>query len=169
MLTASLVATYSWCRPWLPADGFDVETYGRTLLRVSLAGEIRPESSARAAQLWNAERAELQQRLALLLESLYAAGELSRGASGAFTLVRPVRGTERLRLRLYFLVSKARATLRWLKYMWTFEDWLGYLTRKVERHTGRTLTLTERERAWPLIFLWPRFFRYLREKDRSRP
>jgi hypothetical protein len=165
-LTSALVATYAWSRPWLPAE-LEAETYGRTLLAVSLAGEIRPESAGRAAQLWNAERVELLPRLELLLEALVAAGELRRSEGGAFTLVSRPGGLERLRLRRYFAVSKARATLRWLKYMWTFEDWLGYLVRKVERHTGRAIVLTPRERSWPLLFLWPRFFRHLRDKDRA--
>jgi hypothetical protein len=49
--------------------------------------------------------------------------------------------------------------------MITFEDWLEYIRRKAERHTGREVVLTERERRMPLVFLWPRLFRYLRDKQ----
>jgi hypothetical protein len=48
----------------------------------------------------------------------------------------------------------------------TFEDWLEFLLRKVRRHSGQHIELTERERKLPLIFLWPRFFDYLRHKDK---
>ena len=39
--------TYRWVRPWLPTE-FEVEGYCRTALRVSFAGEIRPEPECRA-------------------------------------------------------------------------------------------------------------------------
>jgi hypothetical protein len=50
--------------------------------------------------------------------------------------------------------------------MVTFEGWLDYILRKAARHTGEEIVLTPRERRLPLLFLWPRLFRYLREKDR---
>jgi hypothetical protein len=40
--------------------------------------------------------------------------------------------------------------------MITFANWLPYVVRKVERHTGRTIRLTRIERAVPIVFLWPR-------------
>ena len=49
--------------------------------------------------------------------------------------------------------------------MVTFEDWLEYIVRKAERHTGKPILLTPSERRWPVIFLWPRLIRYLRDKD----
>jgi hypothetical protein len=95
-----------------------------------------------------------------------------KDASGGTTepfygLARPVGSLERLRVGLYFRVSILRATLRWFKYIVTFDEWLDYLLRKVERHTGQKVELTPRERAHPLVFLWPRIYRYLRDKDDS--
>ncbi len=65
----------------------------------------------------------------------------------------------------YFAWSKVRATARWGKYVVTFDDWLDFLLRKARRHSGQEIVLTERERRHPLVFLWPRVFRYLRHKD----
>ena len=48
--------------------------------------------------------------------------------------------------------------------MLTFENWLPYLVRKVERRTGMRVELTPLERRLPLIFLWPRLFRVLRNR-----
>ena len=45
---------------------------------------------------------------------------------------------------------------RWFKHMVTFANWLPYIVRKVERHTGRRIHLTLVERKLPIIFLWPR-------------
>jgi hypothetical protein len=156
--------TFGWVRPWLPAT-FDADTYCLTLLRVSLSQEIRPEPGGRAAALFAAQRTELVPAYERLLSDLAAAGELSVGAQG-YALVRPVDFGERLRLRAYFWHSLVRATVRWLKHIVTFEGWLDYIVRKLRRHSGPQVELTPRERRLPLLFLWPRLFRYLRQKNR---
>ena len=62
----------------------------------------------------------------------------------------------RLAVSWYFLRSKVRVTARWFKHMATFENWLPYVVRKVERRSGRKVELTTLERRLPLLFLWPR-------------
>jgi hypothetical protein len=147
-LTRSFELTYRWVRPWLP-ERFDAETYGRRLLEVSLGQEIRPEPAGRAEALWKAQRDEQLPAMALLLRDLCASGELREVGPAAYSLV--------------------RATLRWLMHMATFEGWLDYILLKVRRHTGEEIVLTENERRYPLLLLWPRLFRYLRRKDAKRP
>jgi hypothetical protein len=78
-----------------------------------------------------------------------------------------VSAGERLGLELYFRRSIVRSTARWLKHTVTFEGWLDYIARKASRHTGEPIELTERERRWPLVFLWARLFAYLRAKNRK--
>ena len=70
----------------------------------------------------------------------------------------------RLRRSAYFTVSKFRVTARWLKHVLTFENWLPYLVRKVERRTGMRVELTALERRLPIFFIWPRVFRVLRNR-----
>ena len=164
-LVSAHAETYGWVRPWLP-DRFDAEAYCRTALRVSLKREIRPEPRGRAEALWAAQREEQEPVYARLLEELCARGELRREGGAAYAVVRRVTAGERLRLESYFAWSLLRATARWLKHMATFEGWLDYILRKAARHTGEEIVLTSRERRLPLVFLWPRLFRYLREKDR---
>jgi hypothetical protein len=159
--------TYRWVRPWLPAR-FDAAEYCRTLLRVSLAQEIRPEPEGRADALFEAQREELLPVYRVLLEELAAAGELRALEGGAFACRRPAGALERTRVRAFFAWSLVRATARWAKYVLTFDDWLDYIVRKAERHSGRKIVLAPRERRYPLLFLWPRLFRYLREKDEGR-
>jgi hypothetical protein len=156
--------SYDWVRPWLPPD-FDAETYYRTLLRVSLSRELRPEPSTRVDSLWAAQREHAREVATPLLEELAAAGELEPRGEGRFGLTSGVGSWERGRRRLYFWRSIARATVRWFKHVVTFEGWLDYLLHKVERHTDEQIVLSERERRWPLIFLWPRVIRHLRHKD----
>jgi hypothetical protein len=169
-LVSAHAETYRWVRPWLP-ERFDAEAYCRAALRVSLGREIRPEPEGRAEALWAAQREEQTVVYARLLEDLAARGEL-RPADPAhpavWSLVRPVTTGERLRLEAYFAWSLVRATARWLKHIVTFENWLDYILRKVARHTGEEMELTPRERRMPLVFLWPRLLRFLRQKDGRR-
>jgi len=164
-LVSAHALTYSWVRPWLPPS-FDVEAYGRTLLRVSLGREIRPEPSGRADALWEVQKEYLRSSYGILLADLARAGELvDRG--GAYSLARPVTAGERLRVEAYFRWSLVRATTRWAKYVVTFDGWLDYILRKARRHSGQDIVLTPRERRMPLVFLWPRVVRYLRHKDKQ--
>lgn len=157
--------TFSWVRPWLP-EGFDATAYCRTMLRVSLTQEIRPEPGERADALLAAQAHDLLPVYERLLQDLEARGELTRTGE-SYALARPVSSGERLWLRLYFGWSLVRATARWAKYVITFDGWLDYIVRKAERHGGEKILLTPRERRFPLIFLWPRVFRYLRGRSRG--
>lgn len=157
--------TYRWVRPWLPRE-FEVEGYCRTALRVSFAGEIRPEPGGRADALWEAQQSYHRPVYGALLAELAEQGELTACTAGTYRLDRTVSAWERLRLAVYFGRSKVRATIRWAKYVVTFEGWLDFIVGKAKRHSGREIELSERERRRPLIYLWPRVIRYLRHKDR---
>jgi hypothetical protein len=159
--------TLSWVRPWLPPT-FDVETYCRTLLQVSLGREIRPEPAGRSEALWQAQKPYLEAVYPIFLRGQVGAGELRTAGDGLYALARPVSARERRRLEAFFRRSKVRATERWLKYMVTFEDWLDYIVHKAERHSGGEIVLTPRERRLPIVFLWPRVIRYLRDKGRTK-
>ena len=160
--------TWAWSRPWLP-ERFDAEAYGRSALRTSMRWEVRPEPAGRADALWEAQRPLQLPVLQVLLEELADHGELVRcpGVASEWAPTRPVGARERLSLELYFRRSIVRSTSRWLKHTVTFEGWLDYILRKASRHTGEPIGLTERERRWPLVFLWGRLFRYLRTKNRK--
>jgi hypothetical protein len=160
--------TWAWSRPWLP-ECFDAEAYGRSALRTSMRWEVRPEPAGRADALWEAQRPLQLPLLERLLDELDARGEVARlpGPAQERVRTRPVGTWERLSLELYFRRSIVRATTRWLKHTVTFEGWLDYILRKASRHTGEPIELTERERRFPLVFLWGRLFRYLRTKNRK--
>ena len=164
-LASAQAMTYAWIRPWLPPS-FGVEAYCRTLLRVSLSREIRPEPKGRADALWEVQKESLLATYGRLLADLARAGELV-DVGGAYALARPVTTAERLRVAWYFRWSMVRATARWAKYIVTFDDWLEYILRKARRHSGQDIVLTPRERRLPLVFLWPRVIRYLRHKDQQ--
>jgi len=79
-----------------------------------------------------------------------------------FRLAKKPSWRERWRAANFFRRSKVRATLRWFKYMLTFDDWLDYIVRKIERRSGERIELTRAERRFPVILLWPKAFRLIR-------
>jgi hypothetical protein len=160
--------TWRWSRPWLP-PAFDAKAYGLSVLRTSMRWEVRPEPPGRADALWEAQETLQVPVYEALLRELAERAEVVGvpDEPGRFAPARPVRARERLSLELYFRRSIVRSTSRWLKHTVTFEGWLDYIVRKASRHTGEPIELTERERRWPLVFLWGRIFRYLRTKDRN--
>lgn len=158
--------TYQWGRPYLPEE-FDAETYSRTLLETSFAAEVRPEGNERITQLLAAQRETMQRVYGELLRAL-AQQRIVTPLGIVYRLTAPPTTGERLALRLYFMRSKARATMRWFKHIVLYEDWLDYIVQKITRRTGVSVELTARERRWPLIFLWPKAIQFLRTRPQRR-
>ena len=148
-----------WMAPYLEGP-FDAEELGRRLLEVCYQGELRPEAGDRAEQIFRAQADHFRRAFRPVLERAVAAHVLESRLDG-YHLVDEVSAAEAGRWRWHFRISKLRATARWLKHTVTFANWLPYVVRKVERHTGREIQLTTLERKLPLIFLWPRAIRVL--------
>ena len=160
--------TFIWGRPSLPAR-FTVDDYAYAVLRRSLAGEIRPESGDHARTLVSAQRVPLRAIYAPLLTHLAAHGALIAESDGLTYRQAAAPGRlEATRIALYFHRSKLRATTRLLKHVVLYEGWLDYIVRKIARSGGEQIVLTDRERRWPLIFLWPKVFHYLRTRPQRR-
>jgi hypothetical protein len=167
-------ATFTWGRPSLP-ERFTVDQYVHAVLSRSLEGEIRPEVGDHAKTLADAQQDALRAIYSPLLQSLAARGDLviePGSGTGPATAVYRQRvqpsSLDRWRVRWYFQRSKARTTARLLKHVVLYEGWLDYIVRKIERSGDTKIELTAREQRWPLIFLWPRFFRYLRDRPQRR-
>jgi len=148
-----------WMAPYLEGS-FDGAELGQRLLEVCYAGEIRPESKGRAGLLFEAQIAHFQRVFAPVLEACVQDGVLERDGA-RYRLSTPVTASERRRWQRHFRRSKRRTTMRWFKHALTFANWLPYIVRKVERHTGRTIELTFLERKVPVLFIWPRVFHVL--------
>lgn len=155
-----------WVRPFLPGP-FSAAELARRMLEVSYAFEIRPESADRVREVFEVQRTFLEREYAAAAGEAVRDGTMVAVADGRFAYSRPASARERLAARVWFAASRARATLRWVKYMATFENWLDYVAAKVERRTGMHVELTPLERRWPLLFLWPKFFRVLQSRHRG--
>ncbi|MEJ2203107.1 MAG: hypothetical protein P8170_03260 [Gemmatimonadota bacterium] len=158
----------AWVGPFLPAV-FDAGTLGRTMMEVSYRAEFRPEAADRSEVIFESQKRHFESRFTPILKEAASAGVLERTDGG----YRYTAGRKPRRVafgRGYFARSKARVTARWLKHVLTFDKWLPYIVRKVERRTGTTIELTRLERRWPVIFLWPRVIRVLRYRpDTEEP
>ena len=158
--------SFEWGRPTLPRR-FDAERYCRSLLATSFAAEIRPENQDRIGVLLDAQRSTIVPAYTALLEWLADTGVLVRDG-GAYADSRPPGAWQRLRWAAYFQRSKLRATLRWIKYVALYDEWLDYVVQKVARRSGVAIELSPRERRWPLIFLWPKAIRFLRTRPQRQ-
>lgn len=160
------VGTFVWSQPYLPSV-FNSESYCRRLLETSFAAEIRPEGDERIAALIAAQRDVILPAYDSLLQWLVDS-RLVTLEGDVYRMATPVSPLQRATSRLWFLKSKARATSRWLKYVALYDGWLEYIVQKIARRSGRTIVLTERERRWPLIFLWPKVIEYVRTRPQLR-
>jgi hypothetical protein len=131
----------------LPAAEFWPRAFQETY-----ASETRPEALASIRSLFDAAPARYERALELSLRSI---AEMQDPTSGiARALPWPLR--RRLAKAVY------PATL--IKTAFTFGDWLPYALWKVQRHSGRRLIASERQRRHPLVFGWPLLVRILRER-----
>jgi hypothetical protein len=158
-IVAARMATFDWGSPYLPRQ-FDAEEYCRRLLKTSYAGEIRVETEARIYELLAAQGSTLCAMYDQLLADRVEQG-IVRRVNGRYELVSPPTKAKKAKVDSYFRRSKARATMRWVKLIWLYDDWLEYLNQKLGRRANHVVDLTPQERRWPFLLLWPKLFRYI--------
>jgi hypothetical protein len=154
-------STLDWAVLECPSS-FDVLTYCERMLSRSYRAEIRPESPGRVQEVFSVQREFWIETYTPILD----AGRELAVEGDRWRLVQRPSWARRARWSWYFRVSRLRATLRWSKYVLTFDGWLDYIVRKVEHRTGQTIELTPLERRWPLLTLWPKAWRVLRTARR---
>ncbi len=151
-----------WVGPFL-GESFTPDEAALRMLQVSYRGEVRPESTDRVLDMFESQRPFLPDLLAMVLADAADAGELTR-AGQSYQFVRPPSSLECWSVQFYFTCSKIRATARWLKHVVTFDNWLDYIARKVERRMGMRVEITPWERRLPYLLLWPKIMRVLKAR-----
>lgn len=135
-----LVRRYQDSWPSAPSS----EAFWIATFRETYAAELRSERESRFAELYEANRAYYDALVSAL----------------------PWRACEplaRARLVARRAVGKAASFARLLKSAATFEDPVGYMVWKLERHSGVHVEPTERERRYPFIFGWGLVWRLYRK------
>ena len=129
-LSAARDDVLRWAGPFLD-ETFDAGDVTRGMLRVSFAGELRPESGDRFSEVWESQSGWLNDAFSEVLRSAAAGGILEQAGGGRYRFAPGRRPRGEAALRRYCLQSKVRTTTRWLKHIVTFNDWLTYIQRKV--------------------------------------
>lgn len=153
-----------WMEPYLEGP-FTAASLGQRLLEVCYQGELRPESRGRATTVFEAQADHFARALQPGIDDALARGSVEKVDDG-YVLAAPPTAALARKWRWHFRRSKTRTTLRWFKHIVTFANWLPYVVRKVERHTGRTIHLTTLEKKLPIVFLWPRAIHVLLTRPR---
>lgn len=148
---------------FLPIRGgvirFRVAAFWQMAFRRTYDSERRPEAeeSIRGLYLADEDRYDLVGSLAV--EVLTARGHFDRTTprprAVEIGLSASKRGWQRFRWRMMRPWARVVGLVRLLKTAWTFGDWVPYALWKLERHRGRPLETTERQRRHPFLFGWP--------------
>ena len=153
--------TVDWVPLYIDAPSFGVLDFCRRMMEVSYAAEIRPEARSRVHEVVQAQASFFRLAYGRVLQDAVREGLLVAEGEG-YRVAKKPSWRERRKWYDFFRRSKARATMRWFKYMLTFDDWLDYIVRKIERRSGIRIELSKSERRFPIIFLWPKAVRVIR-------
>ncbi|HEY1586875.1 MAG TPA: hypothetical protein VGH63_14375, partial [Polyangia bacterium] len=133
---------------------FQIDRFIDALLRLSYESEIRIVEPAKVTALFAAEPEHYRAVAEALLVELGARHDAGRG--GLIVPPRAVAPHALLSRRLRR--SRRRALMRFPKYLITYDGWLDYLLKKLER-VGQPVALSEWQRRLPLILALPVLFR----------
>lgn len=138
-------------------------------LRRTYSSELRTESDETVRGHYDAESERYDAITGPALRTLQERGWLAEvDARGPAFEVRtsPARlRRARLRWQLAIPLGKALAFVRLVKNATTFGDWVPYVLWKLERHTGRPIEVSDRQRRHPFLFGWPVLARLIWRRD----
>ncbi len=143
---------------------FTAATLWQQVLRGTYSAELRPEAPETIQSLYEAdpERYDRAARavLARMGADVHSAGAEIEAILPADAKASTRRGWSRLRplVKLVYFVQL-------LKSAATFGDWLPYVLWKLERHTGKKIVPSERQRRYPFLFGWPLLLKVLWQRD----
>jgi hypothetical protein len=147
---------------------FTAETLWQRALRETYAAELRPEPPESVRGLYDANPARYERAARAALARLCGESCVQTDTDCEFivTALPPGSKSPAARSRsLRRLLAKGVYFLQLLKTAATFGDWLPYALWKLERHTGRKIVPSERQRRHPFIWGWPLLARVLWRKD----
>ena len=143
---------------------FTTAALWQQVLRGTYSAELRPEAPSTIQSLYEADPERYDRAARAVLARL---GADVRSVGSEIEAVLPAdskaltrRGWSRLRV-----LAKMVYFVQLLKSAATFGDWLPYVLWKLERHTGKKIVPSERQRRYPYLFGWPLLLRVLWQRD----
>lgn len=158
---------------FLPARGDEQRFSPRALWQEAFArtyrSELRTESEDTIQSHYEADALRYDRLAGLALETLAEEGWIEsferRGPSFEVRMPAGRRRAARWRWQLERPLCKALAFVRLFKNTTTFGDWVPYILWKLERHTGKPIEVSERQRRHPFLYGWPILARLLWQRD----
>jgi len=148
---------------------FSLAAFWNEAFRRSYDSERRPEAdeTIRGLYLANAERYD--EAGARAIRWLASEGRLGEVVEHPRSFAIPMKAgamvAGRLRWQSMRLLGRSVGLVRLFKTAFTFGDWVPYVLWKLERHTGRRLELSERQRRHPFVFGWPVILRQIARRN----
>jgi hypothetical protein len=143
---------------------FTTAALWQQVLRGTYSAELRPEAPSTIQSLYKADPERYDRAARAVLARL---GADVRSVDSEIEAILPAdskastrRGWSRLRV-----LAKMVYFVQLLKSAATFGDWLPYVLWKLERHTGKKIVPSERQRRYPLVFGWPLLLKVLWQRD----
>ena len=148
---------------WRPARGhrlrFSLAAFWQEAFRRTYDSERRPEADESIRALYDVDPDRYDALGAHALQHLAGEGHFAGATpyprSFEVEMSPMARRLGRLRWRAMRSIGRMVGLVRLAKTAFTFGDWVPYVLWKLERHTGRRIELSERQRRHPLIFAWP--------------
>jgi hypothetical protein len=139
----------------------------QTAFRETYAAELRPETPDAIERIFREHPERYARAAQLAAQELAARGRLRLLASDEpFEIELPAGEQQRRRraARLRRPLAKAAYAAQLLKTAFTFGDWLPYALWKLERHSGKRIVASERQRRHPILLGLPLLVRALRQR-----
>ena len=143
---------------------FTTAALWQQVLQGTYSAELRPEAPETIQNLYQADPERYDRAARAVLARL---GAPVRSAGAEIEAILPADSeawTRRDWSRLRAL-AKLLYFVQLLKSAATFGDWLPYVLWKLERHTGKKIVPSERQRRYPFLFGWPLLLRLLWQRD----
>jgi hypothetical protein len=138
---------------------FRIAAFWQLAFRVTYDSERRPEAEESIRGLYLADEDRYDEVAMLAIQILTARGHFDTATAHPraidIGLSASKRGLQRFRWRMMRPWARALGLVRLIKTAWTFGDWVPYVLWKLERHTGRPLDVSERQRRHPFLYGWP--------------
>lgn len=131
-------------------------------LKLSYEGDVRIEAEDKIEKLFEAEKIFYTQAYQEILNGFCKLGALKQ-SPGTEEFQKAKHSTafpSEMKTRYFLFKSRIRSQVRWPKGMFTVENWIDYLFKKLERTKGVRVEMPEYQKRFWFIYGWKYFFRF---------
>lgn len=109
-------------------------------LALSYVGDIRVEADDKIKKIFLAEGDYYQQTYGQLIDKNFISNQTI-----------PIKAN----IKFWIKKSRMRSTFRWIKNILTARSWIDYMIFKIERTKGIKIEVTDAQKKWWFIHIWP--------------